>query len=145
MSSKVQEGIEDILLPASPPPDAINTLLPYAATLLLVIIVVWLLWRLMFSVRAVSIRHLKHNTDSLVLQEDYNAVIYHVAKCLRRRLKVNRLDHRVSLPSSLQPYQQRWYDFLDDMQESRYASCNHSRNHTLSLLSEAEFWLRKWP
>ena len=143
--------------PPLPPADSglltVISLLAILATGLLAVIVLRKSIRHYLSYRAQARRRIRHLHSSLpsktgsttIDSNEASNIAFQLARMLAVGLGVNSISSSTTLPDELSGYAQRWQDFSRQLDNLRYAKSNNDVSVLGGLLSEADFWLQKWP
>lgn len=140
------DGIVDIEPPLLPPETNWDVLVIAVAALLLSAVLITMLWRRHHGLRGWARRCISQlHTANLRQQIDVRQAAFRIAEVLRTGLDLHQVSRATHLPHQLEGQQQRWDSFTDQLSRARYAPARCSRQEIEALLSEATFWLRRWP
>jgi hypothetical protein len=106
----------------------------------------WLIRRWYRSERFQSLRRLNRLHAAFQAQElSPREVTYWLAVFLKWRLGINYLSPGVPLPIVSTSEQRRWDSFMQRLHTARYGPRPDESQEVLLLLSEAKYWVRRWP
>lgn len=140
---KVIDGIYGISPITKPPLSFIESSLLSSLVILLICIATYLIWKLVFSTKAISKRKI------LSLQSKYNNnkinthdTIYLLCFILRNGLEIKKISKHTELPKKASLHKKKWDVFSEEMSTLRYK--NDTELDIAHVFEESIFWLRNW-
>lgn len=140
---KIINGIYDINPIIKLPISFFESSLLVIVFVLLICITIYLIWKFVFSKKAIAIQKIKY----LQTQYKNNTInthntIYQLCSILRDGLDINKISKQTTLPNKASLNKYKWNAFSEEMSVLRYK--NKSESDITHLFKESVFWLKNW-
>ena len=141
----MNNGLIDIEVPAIPVHTGSSLLLLLLAAVIAALLLAWVIHRHR-SVRMQAKRRLQrlHNSSKHA-DQNTKETAFQLARILSIGLGLTGLTSNTTLPDKLSLQQQRWLEFISELEHARYRPATIASIDLDRLFSEARFWLVQWP
>lgn len=148
-----QSGTIFTIEPPPPPKDEISLFIYVLMGLAVGLCAVYCLWRRYGSVKGRAIRRintLSNTLSSLPTDEEtlylhHQQLAYEISSILRKALHLPRITATTPFPAKLQNYTERWHTFIKTLDQARYSGLLLKLEAQQRLLSDARFFIKRWP
>lgn len=139
---KKVDGIYDVTMPITPETGLLDNASIILVILILVLFGAYLTWLKFYSRKAIAKRKLHKLKQNIKVNRSNKKIEYDIAKYLKQGLDLTKINLETSCPANKQSQKKRWGRFLHDLSSARYQPGTVSNKHLLSLIHEAEYWLK---
>ncbi len=145
ISLPIIEGIYDIQPLPEPAPGLFESSLIITTITIILVAVVFLIWKHYFSLKFISKRritqlYLNYSSNNLSAHD----TIYLLSKILRQGLDIKSISEKTILPEKLLSEKEKWCNFSKNFSILRYAKKEHTEQDIKNIINQSQFWLKHW-
>ena len=138
--------LADIVSPAMPMVAVYGSMWLFLLSMGVLALLLWGTWRWRRSALTQAMRRLKHLRAAYLAQTlSPRDAAYWLALVVKQRMRINHLAAVIALPDGLVNEKSRWERFAHRIHEARYAPHLSGEQEIHWLITEAKYWIKRWP